>query len=380
MSQAINLIPLGIIHTDVYDYCRQPLMKLIEAEWRADRLILWGYYKGENWNKSKPIPYPDNTELELDWVTGPGREDGSNLRFPGLAYCCDVSASHRNNPNVYFWTELLIASADLDRLCLAIPEAVRLASREWRDMMGYPAIGDAPNETTVVANTPKTRLDADESARALSRSHSTPLIEAVHDLRGILAPDLRSAISQIIDMLATGQLPPADALIEGTPGKIDPRWWWAGAIKYPSSAATFSLIVDGEERLTHATEIRLDLSAWERQKTRIERAAQQDGDREGEPPRSVDLTNAGKTNGDTIRRRGAYRGALDAWMAKQELAILLKRGPAGIAQEFKAHCERELHELISLLPKRLRSMESEIQRIIERRRKSVRVRSANKGQ
>jgi hypothetical protein len=90
---------------------------------------------------------------------------------------------------------------------------------------------------------------------------------------------------------------------------------------------------------------------------------------------------AGKKNGDAIRRRSAYRGALEAWMVRQDLAILLKMEPAAIAREFKTHCEQKLPELISLLPKRLRSMEHVIERTIERRRaKSVRPRSANKSQ
>src|SRR5262249_21221176 len=78
------------------------------------------------------------------------------------------------------------------------------------------------------------RLDADESVRARRNSHSIPLIEAVHDLRVLLNTDLRSAISHMIDIMATGQLPPADALVEGIPIKIDPRWWLVGAIKYPN--------------------------------------------------------------------------------------------------------------------------------------------------
>ena len=71
-------------------------------------------------------------------------------------------------------------------------------------------------------------------------------------------------------------------------------------------------------------------------------------------------------------RRGAYRGALDLWMAKQNLLVLQKMEPAAIACEFKAYCDRELPELKSLLPKRLRSMENAIERIIKRRVDAVR--------
>jgi hypothetical protein len=70
---------------------------------------------------------------------------------------------------------------------------------------------------------------------------------------------------------------------------------------------------------------------------------------------------------DDSNRRGAYRRALDSWMAKQNLSVLQTMEPAGIAREFKAYCDEELPRLIPLLPKRLRSMEGVIQRIINRR-------------
>ena len=44
----------------------------------------------------------------------------------------------------------------------------------------------------------------------------------------------------------------------------------------------------------------------------LEDAAPQDSDRESETLRSVAPTTAGKKNEDAIRRRGAYRGPLDA--------------------------------------------------------------------
>lgn len=82
------------------------------------------------------------------------------------------------------------------------------------------------------------------------------------------------------------------------------------------------------------------------------------------PAREATFPNPGQPDSG---RRGAYRGALDSWMAKQKLSILQKMEPAGIAREFKAYCDRALPGLIPLLPKRLRSMESVIERIIARR-------------
>jgi hypothetical protein len=115
------------------------------------------------------------------------------------------------------------------------------------------------------STTAQAALRACDSAQAASRPRavrqfdSIPLIEAVHDLRIICNSDLHSAIGEMIDLLATGQLPPADALVDGVPVKIDPVWWWVGAIEYPNSSAAFNLFVDGEERrLTRATEIALD--------------------------------------------------------------------------------------------------------------------------
>jgi hypothetical protein len=144
---AIGLVPLGIIHTDHYDDCREPLMRCVETEWRVGKLTLWGYPRGKHRCGSKPIPpYPCTLELELDWVAGPGRDDNGNPRFPELEYYCDVSAYHRDNPSD-FWSELLIARADLDRLRTTLPEAALLAYREWRNM----AAGCAPFRSTDLA-------------------------------------------------------------------------------------------------------------------------------------------------------------------------------------------------------------------------------------
>jgi hypothetical protein len=112
----------------------------------------------------------------------------------------------------------------------------------------------------------------------VSESESIPLMEVVHELRVLRNTDLRSAISEMNDLLATGQLPQADALIDGVPTKIDAGWWWASTnFEYPNSSVMFNLVADGEPRPTRATEIRLDCAAWERQKARIQRAAQGNG-------------------------------------------------------------------------------------------------------
>jgi hypothetical protein len=60
-------------------------------------------------------------------------------------------------------------------------------------------------------------------------------------------------------------------------------------------------------------------------------------------------------------------------MAQRELPVLRRMGPAAISLEFKSHCEQVLPELMPLLPKRLRSMESVIERIIRRRVEALRI-------
>jgi hypothetical protein len=116
-----------------------------------------------------------------------------------------------------------------------------------------------------------------ESSISRPPAETISLIEAVHDLREVGDTDLNSAIGEIIDLLATGQVPPVDALVDGVPGKIDPAWWWASAqIDYPINSAVF-----GEPRIIRATEIVLDREAWKRRRARIV-TAQQPG--AGRPP------------------------------------------------------------------------------------------------
>ncbi len=125
-------------------------------------------------------------------------------------------------------------------------------------------------------------------------SETISLIEAVHHLREARGTDLCTALSEIINMLGTGQLPPAAAVIYGAPTKIEPGWWWASVkIEYPNSSAVFNLVADGEPRITRATEIRLDSAAWERAHARITMARRVGADyplpmAADEPPAEVD--------------------------------------------------------------------------------------------
>jgi hypothetical protein len=77
------------------------------------------------------------------------------------------------------------------------------------------------------------------------------------------------------------------------------------------------------------------------------------------------------------KQRAAYKAALSAWMAPQQLPILQRMGPAAIARVFKSHCEQHLPKLLPLLPKRPRSMEGVIERIIKRRVEALRTKNRN---
>jgi hypothetical protein len=224
-----KLVPLGIVHTNAL---REQLMPLIEQRWQDGRLVLWGRRKGT----SHPFePIKEYKGLELLWMEGPRRED----------YYCDAQA----HPSVigkpgYFehlWEDIQICEEDLKLLCAEIATTA-------------PKPEKAPQTETI------------------------SLIEAVHDLRVLHDTDLRSAIIEMEGLLATGQLPQADALIDGVPMKIDARWWWASTkFEYPNSSVVFNLVADGAPRSIRATEIRLDRTAWERHKARIPAAAQGNG-------------------------------------------------------------------------------------------------------
>ncbi len=106
------------------------------------------------------------------------------------------------------------------------------------------------------------------------------LISAVHELRRLYDTDVRQAITKMIKILATGQVT-AEGMIDGARAKIDSRWWWAAAIKYPNSTATFRIIGSPEgsmefkaaaapadpveaARIVVATDVTLDRSDWDR--------------------------------------------------------------------------------------------------------------------
>jgi hypothetical protein len=82
---------------------------------------------------------------------------------------------------------------------------------------------------------------------------------------------------------------------------------------------------------------------------------------------SVNVTEAEKPVVARPQKRGGYKGGLAEWMAQKDLPTLRRMGSEAIARDFKDYCERERPKLIPLLPKRLRSMEPEIERIIKRR-------------
>lgn len=81
------------------------------------------------------------------------------------------------------------------------------------------------------------------------------------------------------------------------------------------------------------------------------------------------------------KRRKTYESKLDIWLADQDLRVLLRTlnqsGPIAIAEEFRAHCEREHPDLLPSFPKRLRR-ESGMPRMIEQKINSRAEASRNK--
>jgi hypothetical protein len=75
----------------------------------------------------------------------------------------------------------------------------------------------------------------------------------------------------------------------------------------------------------------------------------------------------GVTRERSSSRRGAYKSALELFLAMKPLSILQRTTPAALASGFKLHCEQEQTEVLSVLPKRLRSMEPLIERIVDSR-------------
>jgi hypothetical protein len=68
-----------------------------------------------------------------------------------------------------------------------------------------------------------------------------------------------------------------------------------------------------------------------------------------------------------LQQRGAYKGALEQWMASEVLARWRRMSLNAIAREFVKYCKAKRPDVLPLLPKRLRSMEPAIERIITRR-------------
>ncbi len=121
MELPSDLVPLGLVHNDENT---EELMAAIEKEWRLHRLELWGY-EGEFSSSLKPVP----DEYAIDWLGGPGRENGDHPEYPRLAYYCDAAASLRMRENVpggYLrragmasapvWTQVRIRQSELDPL------------------------------------------------------------------------------------------------------------------------------------------------------------------------------------------------------------------------------------------------------------------------
>jgi hypothetical protein len=76
------------------------------------------------------------------------------------------------------------------------------------------------------------------------------------------------------------------------------------------------------------------------------------------------------------KKRGAYRGALENWLAREDLKIWRRMQPEAITRAFADYCKAERPDLLPLLPKRLRSMESMIERIIKARRAAAKALAA----
>jgi hypothetical protein len=103
----------------------------------------------------------------------------------------------------------------------------------------------------------------------MSQPESIPLQEAIHELRRLRDTNLRAAITEMNDLLATGEVQ-AVGLVDGKRTEINALWWWASSnFEYPNNSVMFSFHADGEPRPTRATEMTLSFDAWERQKARI---------------------------------------------------------------------------------------------------------------
>ncbi len=103
--------------------------------------------------------------------------------------------------------------------------------------------------------------------------------------------------------------------------------------------------------------------AWEAFRDDLIRYELPDG---AKPNPDSDETPVGDQRYHLPRQRGAYKGALAEWMARKGIQLLRRMTPPAIATDFKSYCESKRRDLLSVLPKRLRSMEPEIARIIDK--------------
>ena len=87
-----DLIPLGIVHNDER---REDPIEVVNTAKRKRTITLWAY-KGHHSAEWQRVP--DN--YELNWMGGPGREEGNHTDHPGLTYYCDVTAEIRLRADV----------------------------------------------------------------------------------------------------------------------------------------------------------------------------------------------------------------------------------------------------------------------------------------
>ena len=91
------------------------------------------------------------------------------------------------------------------------------------------------------------------------------------------------------------------------------------------------------------------------------------------------LSSGGTTSG-VGRKRGAYRVPLEEWLEPWDIKKLRRISPAALAAGFREHCEQHRPDVLELLPRRNRSMEPLIERIIKRRLAFAKAQKAAKGQ
>jgi hypothetical protein len=123
-----DLIPLGVVHNDER---REDLIGVVNASKRKRTITLWAY-KGHHSAELRRVP----DGYELNWMGGPGREEGNHPDHPGLAYYCDVTAEIRlraDTPDGYVlhagaadaavFTQVQISEAALTQLRAVVYQA-----------------------------------------------------------------------------------------------------------------------------------------------------------------------------------------------------------------------------------------------------------------